>query len=69
MSLANIKKEKDRKTKLYNSKLLSYKIRIDDGDLDINNYDFDIFEDEKDKYISFVKRILKTKNKPRGFEI
>lgn len=48
---------------------MNYKGRVDRGDLDINNYDFTIFEEKEKENMIYIRRYIKTKIKPIGFDI
>lgn len=69
MSIASKNKERQNKLRHYSSVLMSYKSRVDRGDLDIDNYDFSIFDDKEEDSRDFIRRCIKTKIKPVGFDI
>ena len=69
MSLASIKKEKQKRDRHLDGILLTYRARVDRGDLEIDNYDFSVFEEKEESSKLFIKKYIKTKIKPKGFDI
>lgn len=69
MSIASKNKERQKRIKYFGSLLMNYKGRVDRGDLDINNYDFTIFEEKEKENMIYIRRYIKTKIKPIGFDI
>jgi hypothetical protein len=68
MSISSKNKEKKNKGTLYDKIIGGYKKEIDLGKK-IEDLNFNVFDDEKDYFINFIKSYINCKKKEIGFEI